>query len=212
MRLSLLPENRRFYDLIENAGNNMTDGVRELNNLLGSSTDREVKLERIRAIEREGDELAHTTLTALNQTFLTPFDREDIAFLTRKLDDVVDLIGSAAARLQIYSLVEVTPICKEMSAMVLHQCEMVNESLGMLRDRTAMRSILEKSKVVREIENRADEILCRGMAETYNPEPPTIEHLILGLKWREVYTRLEKATDRLEEIMDALEGIVLKYG
>jgi hypothetical protein len=212
MRLSLLPENRRFYDLIEKAGHNMTEAVRELHDMLGNSDDLDRKIERIRTIEREGDEIAHMTMAALNRTFLTPFDREDIAFLARRLDDVVDLIGSASIRLRVYSLGEIPPTVNEMSALVLRQSEVVSESLGLLRDRKAMRAILDKSKEVREIENRADDVLCKALGETYNPTPPTIERLVLGLKWQEVYTRLEKATDRLEEIMDTLEGIVLKYG
>jgi uncharacterized protein Yka (UPF0111/DUF47 family) len=211
MRFNLLPENRQFYDFIEKAGRNMYEAVRELNDLLGSGQELEQKVERIRAIEKEGDEILHHTMAALNRTFLTPFDREDIAFLSGRLDDVVDLIGSASLRLKIYSLNESTSNAREMSAMVLRQAEIVNGSLGLLRDRKTMRGILDRSKEVQEIENKADDVLCIALGETYNPTPPTIERLILGLKWQEVYTRLEKATDRLEEVMDTLEGIALKY-
>ncbi len=211
MRLSLIPENRQFYDLIEKAGRNMTLALQEWHNFLGSNDRIDQKIDRIQTLVNTGDEINHTTMTALNQTFLTPFDREDIAFLSRRIADVVDLIGSASVRFQVYSIKEITPTVKEMSALALRQSEIVNESLGLLRDHKAMRAILEKSKEVREIEKQADAALCRALGETYNPQPPTIEQLTLGLKWREVYIRLEKTTDRLEEIMDTLEGIVLKY-
>lgn len=211
MRLSLIPENRQFYDLIEKAGQNMTLALREWHDFLQSDVNLEEKIESIQNYVNVGDEINHTTMVALNQTFLTPFDREDIAFLSRRIADVVDLIGTALIRLRVYSIREITPTVREMSALALRQSEIVNESVTLLRDHKAMRAILDRSKEVREIEKRADEVLCRALGETYNPKPPTIEQLTLGLKWREVYTRMEKVTDRLEEIMDTLEGIVLKY-
>jgi uncharacterized protein Yka (UPF0111/DUF47 family) len=211
MRFNLIPENPRFYDLIEAAGSNMVEAARALDDLLSNYTDLEKKLEHIHELEHRGDEITHSTIDALNQTFVTPFDREDIAFLTRRLDDVVDFIWAASMRLQAYSIEEVTPTAADFGKLILRQSEILSEGLTLLRTRSKMRGIGDLSREIHTIEHRADEVLRGALASRYDSGPYTMESLVLGLKWSEVYTILEKATDRAEDIADTLQAIMLKY-
>jgi hypothetical protein len=211
MRLSLVPENRRFYDMIEAAGDNMAEAVRALDDLITNFTDVEKKLEHLHDLEHRGDQITHDMMNELNRTFITPFDREDIAFLARRIDDIVDFAWAAAVRFQAYSIDQVTPTTVEFSKLVLRQSEIIHKGLALLRNRQAMRGILEMSTEVHALENQADVVLRKALAHRFNSGPHTIESLILGMKWSEIYGILEKATDRAEDIADTLQAITLKY-
>ncbi|MFH1679492.1 MAG: DUF47 family protein [Candidatus Eisenbacteria bacterium] len=211
MRLSLVPENRRFYDLIEEAGENMVEAARALNELLANYADVDRKLAHIHELEHRGDEITHKGMDELNRTFVTPFDREDISFLLRRIDDVVDQVWAASVRVQAYSIQEITGTASAFGKIILRQSEQINRGLGMLRDRKKMREILEISQEIHALENQADEVLRVALAKRYNSGPHSVETLIRGMKWSEIYTILEKATDRAEDITDTLQAIVLKY-
>ncbi|MBM3320613.1 MAG: DUF47 domain-containing protein [Candidatus Eisenbacteria bacterium] len=211
MRLSLVPENRRFYDLIEEAGENMVEATRALVDLLTNYSDVDQKLTRIHDLEHKGDEITHKGMDELNQTFVTPFDREDIAFLLQHIDDVVDQVWAASVRLQAYSVEEITETAAAFGEIIHSQAEAIQKGIAMLRDRKKMRDIFEFMQEVHVLENKADDVLRNALAKRYNSGPHTVETLIRGMKWSEIYTILEKATDRAEDIADTLQAIVLKY-
>jgi len=211
MRFSLVPENRRFYDLVETGADNMVTAARALNDLLSDYNDVPAKLERLHDLEHRGDEITHKMIDELNRTFITPFDREDLSFLARRLDDVVDFAWAGAVRLEAYSIERITPTAVEFGKLILRQAEVLDESVHLLRDRKKMRGILAIAREVHELENLADVVLRRTLAKRYSSGPHTIETLILGMKWSEIYGIFEKATDRAEDIADTLQGIVLKY-
>jgi hypothetical protein len=211
MRLSLVPENRRFYDLIEGAGENMVEAARALDALLLNYSDIEQKLAHIHELEHKGDEITRKGMDELNQTFVTPFDREDIAFLLQHIDDVVDQIWAASVRLQAYSVQEITETAAAFGKIILGQSELISRGVRMLRDRKKMRDVLQFTQEVHVLENKADDVLRNALAKRYNSGPHTVETLIRGMKWSEIYTILEKATDRAEDIADTLQAIVLKY-
>jgi hypothetical protein len=211
MRLSLIPENRQFYDLIEAAGKNVLEAAHVLDALLNDFTEVDAKLERLRALEHKGDEITAEAINALNQTFITPFDREDIAFLIRRLDDVVDFAWDAAMRLQAYSVGQVTETAIAFSRIICRQAEIIAGSLALLRKRGRMGEITAICKEIHKLENQADEILRGALAKRYNSAPHTVDGLINAMKWSEIYAILEKATDRAEDIADTMQGMMLKY-
>lgn len=211
MRLSLVPENRRFYDLIEEAGENMVEATRALVDLLTNYSDVEQKLAHIHELEHKGDKITHKGMDELNQTFVTPFDREDISFLLQHIDDVVDQVWAASVRLQAYSVEEITETAAAFGKIIHSQAEAIHKGIAMLRDRKKMRDIFEFMQQVHVLENKADDVLRNALAKRYNSGPHTVETLIRGMKWSEIYTILEKATDRAEDIADTLQAIVLKY-
>jgi predicted phosphate transport protein (TIGR00153 family) len=211
MRLSLVPENRRFYEFLEEAADNMVESMRAVEDLLRHYTDLRVKLERLHELEHKGDEITHRMIDELNRTFITPFDREDMAFLVRRIDDVIDFAWAGAVRLETYAIEEVTPTALEFGRVMLAQAEVLRNAVGMLRDRQAMRGIMTISREVHDLENQADAVLRQALASRYNSGPHTVESLILSMKWSEIYANFEKATDRAEDVADSLQGIVLKY-
>ncbi|UCF78862.1 MAG: DUF47 domain-containing protein [Candidatus Eiseniibacteriota bacterium] len=210
LRLKLTPEGNRFYQLIENAGANMAEAARALVELLSETGETAQILEQIRALEHEGDEITHEVMRALSRTFITPLDREDIAGLAQKLDNVVDRIWAAALRLSLYGMSPVTPIARRFGELVLKQTEAIAHALPSLRNRKKMAGLANINVEINRIENEADELLHEGLVQSFARQE-SVEDVVLGLKWREVYSFLEQATDAGEDVADTLESIVLKY-
>ena len=98
----IIPRETKFFDLFAEVANNVTDGARLLRVILDDFTNVESQVEKLKAIERRGDDMTHAIMTKLNQTFITPFDREDIHRLASSLDDVLDFVNAAGQRLVIF--------------------------------------------------------------------------------------------------------------
>src|ERR1700686_4272686 len=108
----LLPREEGFYPLFVKQADNIFVGAKALLEMLSHYTGVPEQVQSIKAIEHHGDDITHSILTKLNQTFITPFDREDIHELCNRLDDVIDLIDAAASRFVLYrvdSIREGTP-------------------------------------------------------------------------------------------------------
>jgi uncharacterized protein Yka (UPF0111/DUF47 family) len=148
-------------------------------------------------------------MRALNQTFVTPLDREDITALVHALDDVVDQVWAAAARLDIYQIPEPTETARQLARVLVRETEALAKALPYLRRTGDMHRILPATVEVNRLENEADEVLRAGLRSLY-ASARTVEELSLGLRWREIYDFLAEATDRGEDVADVLEGIVLK--
>src|SRR5579863_3400833 len=100
----LIPKDTSFFQMFSAMSDNLISGAQTLVNLFADYRDVDKKIEEVRRIERAGDELTHEILTKLNQTFITPFDREDIHQLASKLDDVLDFIHASGARIVMYRI------------------------------------------------------------------------------------------------------------
>ncbi|HEY6184563.1 MAG TPA: DUF47 family protein, partial [Terriglobales bacterium] len=102
--VSLIPKDTSFFQMFEAMSDNLVTGARTLVDLFANYRDVERTIDTVQKIERQGDELTHNVLTKLNQTFITPFDREDIHQLASSLDDVLDFVNASGARLVMYRI------------------------------------------------------------------------------------------------------------
>src|SRR6516164_4536701 len=121
----LLPRETKFLDLFAEIANNLVDGARTLTDLLENYDYEKLPsaVAHITKIEHRGDEMTHRILIKLNQTFITPFDREDIHLLASSLDDVLDFIFAAADRLLNYKITQPSPSAKILARIILKQAE-----------------------------------------------------------------------------------------
>src|ERR671937_3052579 len=124
-RLRLIPQDDRFFDLFNRSAENTLEGARLLHELLESYVDVDRKARHLKDIEHTGDEITHEVFRALNRTFVTPLDREDISHLASALDDVIDWIEEIARRVRLYRLDSVTPIAQQFSRVILEQSEQI---------------------------------------------------------------------------------------
>src|SRR5439155_10665796 len=114
---------------------NILEGAKVLADLLDSFEDVERKARRVKDIERSGDEITHSVLGALNRTFITPLDREDITHLVSAMDDVIDWIEHVAHRVSLYRPAEVTPRAGVFGHVILAQAEQIARAVPMLEDK-----------------------------------------------------------------------------
>ena len=158
---------------------------------------------RIKDVEHRCDDLVHGAVRELNRVFITPFDREDIHDLAVKLDDVVDLIDSTADRLVAFNVSQTGPEVAGMTDILLRQTEVIKRAVS---DLGKSDHILDRCVEIHTLENEGDRLFHDGLVKLFATEKDPIELL----KQKEIIEKMERATDRCEDVANVLEGITLK--
>jgi hypothetical protein len=183
--------------------NNVIDGARALVDLFTDYRDVNAKIDEIRRIEHLGDEMTHSIMRKLNQTFITPFDREDIHTLASSLDDVLDFINAACARIVMYRITDPPPEAGTLARLILAQCEELGKALSHLQKSD---HVLSRCVEINRLENEADQVSRVAIARLFEQETDPITLI----KIKELIEFLEMATDKAEDVADVLETVVLK--
>jgi len=204
MVLRLFPREESFFGLFNQAAENILQGGRMLRDLVDDYRDVEPKAEAIKAVEDRGDEITHEIIDRLNRTFVTPFDREDIYDLAKQLDNVLDWIEAAAARMAVYRIPRPTREAQEMAHVILNVCEAIVEAVGSLRKLERLDGPVRE---IHRLENLADHMQRDAVAALFASNTSAID----VIKWKEVYDTLEEATDQAEDVANVLESIRTKH-
>lgn len=204
---SIIPRNAAFFDLFDKAGQVIVKAAEAYAELARDYEHRDEHLARIRQLEHDGDDIAHRTLDRLDQSFITPFDREDIQTLMVRLDDVVDEIDAGAKRLALYRIAEPTPAFIKQTDVLLKACRLTAEAVVRLRSIRKPDGLHEKLVEIHYLENVGDENNHAALAELFE----SVKDPLLVMKWKEIYELIERAIDRCEDIANIIRGIVLKH-
>ena len=204
-RLRLIPREESFFDLFEEMARKVQEGGDALLDLLTNYTDLERKAGRIMDIEHEGDELTHEVMRRLNTTFVTPFDREDIYSLASSLDDILDHIEAAADLLQLHKIAEPLPQMVRLADTLAQAARKTASAMPRLRD---MKHMEEYWVEINRLENEGDRSYRRTIAELFSGDFKAMD----VLKWKDIIEEIEGAIDRLEDVANTVESIVLKQG
>ena len=209
MRLSLLPREEKFFTLFQESAANLKEIAGKLVDYMENYENIPEKWAEIKRLEEVGDTVIHTIMTSLHRTFVTPIDREDIAALGERLDDIVDSIEEAARIMMEYRIQETTESARELSR-ILQRCSVtLEQAVGLLHNRgSKLQEILPLASEVNVLENQADQVVSKAMADLFNDDNNSPIYVI---KWKEVYDLLESAVDFCETAANMLEGIVLKH-
>jgi len=199
----LIPRDNSFFAIFSPMSDNLIAGARTLVALFANYHDVEKQVEHIQRIEREGDELTHAILTKLNQTFITPFDREDIHQLASKLDDVLDFINAAGARIVMYRITAPPPAAAELARIILMQSQELQKAVSLMQKNG---NILVHCVEINRLENEADQVSQQAIARLFEHEKDPINLI----KIKELLEFLERATDKAEDVANVLETVVLK--
>lgn len=204
MIFGLLPREEAFFDLFKQAAHNVIEGSRLLKELMGDYTNVQQKIERIKEVEHIGDGITHDIALRLNQTFLTPLDREDIHDLASALDDILDAVEAVADRFAIYKIAQPTESAIRL-ADILYRASV---AVGRGVDHIAMshEEVKEYGVQVNSLENEADRVSRDAISELFEKET----NPIAVIKWKEIYETFEEGTDRCEDVANVIECIVLK--
>jgi uncharacterized protein len=199
-----MPRDTRFFEMFAEMASNLADGARLLKHTLDDFKDVESRIQQLKSIEHRGDDMTHNVLTKLNQTFITPFDREDIYRLASSLDDVLDFVYAAGVRLIMYKIHSAPEAASLLADVVVRQCDQLTEAMGKLEKKNER--VLEHCVEINRLENEADQIARAAIALLFEKEKDPISLI----KLKELYEVLETATDKAEDAANVLEGVVLK--
>jgi uncharacterized protein len=198
-----MPREEDFFVLFGKQADNIYTGAKALVQMLEHYTGVPEQVQSIKAIEHHGDELTHNIFTKLNQTFITPFDREDIHELTSQLDDVVDLIDAAASRFVLYRVTDIRLGTVDLVKILLSASAEVSAAVHSLATpEKALKHCIE----INRYENDSDR-LCRTLiAQLFDEETDPVQII----KWKEIFEVIETAVDKCEDVANVIEGVILK--
>lgn len=200
-----LPKNTSFFDFFEKLGALSNEACKELLALTTEGADIQAAAQRIREIEKQADRVHHHCADALHKTFITPFDRSDIHTLANRIDDVIDSVDSTAMRIVLYELTQMRPEAKELAEVLVRATAAMVKALTGLRDMKNAEEIKDHCVEIYKMENEGDTILRLALVRIFKEGDP-----IMVMKWKEIYERLEKATDRCESVASVIQGIVIE--
>jgi uncharacterized protein len=206
MRLSFIPQEDKFFELFIASGHNLVKIADALKDLLNNWNDVDAKVAKITDLEHAGDSITHEIIALLHKSFVTPFDREDIALLAHTLDDVADFIHAAVDSMYIYKVNKPTERAKELAEIIREAATEIDKALPFLRKRKELSKMLACCVDINRLENEADRVTRQGLGELFEDQRDTA----YIIKWREIYEHMETATDRAEDVANVLEGVALK--
>lgn len=205
MKFSLVPREERFFDMFAELSQVVLQGARHFNGLLCDYTNVEAKTKAIKDIELEGDHHTHRIIEALNRSFVTPIDRDDIHALTSALDDILDYIEALAIRLSLFKVKTITPEMVEFGGLIEKAAEQINEGVRHLRNLEHLWSFCRE---IKRLENLGDDISRKAISRLFENGMDPVELI----KLKEIYGRMEATMDRCEDVANVIETIVLKNG
>lgn len=207
-RFSLLPIEEGFFDWFEKGAANVLAAAKLLDKLLRDFTEVQTQVSRITELEHYGDFVVHEVYDALHRTFVPPLERETIRELAARIDDVVDNIEAAADLMLLYEVEQPSRQAVRLGEIILACAEQLNSAMPILRHRRIITDIRPYTIEVNRLENEADGVTRSAIAELLKRK----DDLFNLMRWKEIYGALEDATDRCEDVADALNGIVLEMG
>ncbi len=207
VKFSFIPGQDKFSDLFEESARNMVKTAQVLSEMIETWQFIESRVAEIAELEHEGDTITHQIMAQLHRTFVTPYDREDIAHLANVMDDVTDFIHHAADAMFIYKVDQPGQRARELANIIVQATTEVEKAVRGLRRRADLKQILKQCVEINRLENMADRVFRAAMAELFDDELDITQ----VIKWREIYEHMESATDRCEDVANVLEGVALKH-
>jgi predicted phosphate transport protein (TIGR00153 family) len=205
MRFSLAPREERFFDMFEESVDVVLEGVRLFNTMLQDYTDVEQKAKVLREVEHKGDLNTHRIVEALNRSFVTPIDRDDIYQLNSALDDVLDYTEAIASRLVLFRISSITPEMKQFGDLMVKAAEQIAQAVHSLRKLDHLMSFCRE---IKRLENLGDDVSRKAISDLFDNHKDPIQLI----KLKEIYARMEATMDKCQDIANVIETIVVKNG
>lgn len=208
-----MPKEERFKELFQLDTENLKKAAKVFTEI-AHSTDleaRRVKMTELKAIEHDGDGITRRIFDALNATFITPLDREDIHWLASDLDEILDYLESVSQHLVLFELAEAPEGLQQFADILGEMVAEIDRISDLLWDLSSEKQIRGSLVRISELENRADQLystliadLFRGKTGGVALDPVTI------MKWKEVYDGLENACDQCKDFTHVVSNVVAK--
>jgi predicted phosphate transport protein (TIGR00153 family) len=204
MRLPFIPREEKFFDMFVEDAQNILVGARLLEEMFRSYDQRERIANQLRDLERRGDGISHDIGQKLEQTFVTPFDREDIHQLISRLDDVLDFIEEVADTCILYKISQPSEPALAQAVIIVKQCEEILRALEKLK---GFKNVGPHWIEIHRLENDGDRVVRKAMADLFTNGNDAVEII----RWKDLYGLLEDTIDSCEDVANVIERIVVKH-
>lgn len=204
----LTPKDKKFFPLFEQATADLVELASTLNDVVNTPKgEREEHFKKIDRLEMSIDELTHKTNIELSKNFLTPFDREDIHSLIKSIDDVTDFLHGSASRMNMYQVEKITKSIRKLTEINLEACQLIQGAIKDLKEHKNLQRVTVACKKIAKLESKADVVFDNAVMDIFENETDAIKII----KYKEVLTALEDASDKCKDVANVLETIVVKY-
>ncbi|MDR3689752.1 MAG: DUF47 family protein [Fimbriimonas sp.] len=197
-----------FFDLLETQAKIAVKAAEVFLAMVKDLERAKTHTDNLLAIESEGDEITHKLQNKLSGTFIAPLDKEDLSELSHLLDDVTDCIESVGARIGMYRLTvcrpDIVPMAGNLLEVTRVACAAVTELHNQFHRSKSLPGVLVK---IHTLENESDRLYRTALTKLFDEETEPIAIL----KWKEIYDRVEYATDRCETLANVVENMIVKY-
>jgi uncharacterized protein len=202
-----MPKDEGFFDLFEHMGGTLVEATRLLDQFMTDYTDTTSRASQIHNVEHSGDHLTREAMAKLNRSFITPFDRDAIHELICRLDDVLDRVDEAADRMVVYRIPQPTDDARQMAKILFKAALVLQETLPLLRNMKEKQVILNRCLDLHALESEGDRIERHGLAALFEGKLDATDII----KWKDVYADLEEAIDRVADVANVIESIVIRH-
>ena len=200
---SLFPKDEDFFLLFRRQAELVREACQQLHEMMLKFDRLEERAKALKEVEHRADLVTHEVFERLNRTFITPLEREDIHGLASGLDDVVDAAEAIGSRLLLFGVTESRPEAVRMTEILVASALQIEQAVENLRN---LQNLMSFSIEIHRLENEADGISRQVVADLFSGR-----HDILDvMRWKEIYGRLENATDKCEDVANTIESIVIK--
>ncbi len=204
----LVPKDKKFFPLFEQASSNLIELASNLHEAVNLPLkEREAIFVKIDELEQKGEDITRETNLELSKNFITPFDREDIYSLITSIDNVADYLHGAASRMRLYQVDKITKSIRKMTEINLEACQHIDIAVKELKNLKNMKTITNACAKINKLENKSDMVYNKAVFEIFENETDA-KNII---KYKEVLSVLESATDKCKSVANVLESITVKH-
>jgi predicted phosphate transport protein (TIGR00153 family) len=199
----LIPRDEGFFTLFGQLAEKLTASTKLLQDMLANSAHFERYAAQIKEIERECDQITRTVIVRLDESFVTPLDREDIHLLASRIDNVVDLVDGTARRMIIFNVSGVREPAQALADVLHRAAQLIERGV---RDIKKRQEVIQCSFEIKRLEEEGDVIFTDAMRELFAGTPDPLD----VIKWKALYDQMEFAVDECEDVANVLESVSLK--
>jgi predicted phosphate transport protein (TIGR00153 family) len=205
-----MPKEERFHELLDRDTQHLLRAARLFLEIARSTSleDRRTKVTQLKSIEHDGDLITRDIFNALNSTFITPLDREDIRSIASDLDDILDYMEGVAQYLILFEIKESPEPLQKFAEIIVAMVEEIHRATGMVWDLSNEKKIQDAIVRISVLENDADAIYFSVIADLFKEGSGKTPIEIL--KWKEIYQGLEDACDECKDFTHVLGNVVIK--
>jgi predicted phosphate transport protein (TIGR00153 family) len=206
----LLPRQKAFFPLFEAHAAVIVRAAKSLREMFAGDGQMQACFQSLLAEEHAADEIAREVLVGLRTTFITPFDRADIQRLISSMDDSVDQMQQTAKAVVLFEVTDFDADMRAMADAIVECAELVQRAVSMLSElATNATELNEIFLKINRVEGRADDTHDRGLAQLY--QRAKAGNAMEFIRGQEVYDHLENTVDRLEDVANEIQGIVIEH-